>query len=137
MLGTLLGEFTVHGHDLARTLGKTWPVDPDHVPIIVEGLHQVMPGWVNPVKSSQHSATYEMRLRGLARYVYMLHDGRLIVNPTPPDRIDVHISAEPVTALLLNYGRIKPWHAAITGKVLARGRRPWLAPGLTRRFHAV
>lgn len=134
-LGTLLAEFVVHGHDVARALRRPWPIEPTHVPVIMQGLHQVFPGWVNPVTVKGHTATYELRLRGLARYVYSFDDGRLTVNPPDPGRIDVHISAEPVTALLLNYGRISQWWPAVTGRVLAWGRRPWLGLGFAGLFH--
>ena len=134
-LGTLLGEYVVHGHDIARALGRPWPIDPAHVPMIMEGLHQVLPGWVNPANAAGHNATYEMRLRGYARYVYQFRNGQLTVNPPEPGRIDVHIVADPITALLLNYGRISQWKPALTGRVFAWGRRPWLGVGFARRFH--
>lgn len=133
-LGTLLGEFVVHGHDIARTANRPWPIDPEHVPLVLAGLHQVLPGWVDPARSAGHTATYEMRLRGIERNVYRFDDGRLTVNPAETGVVDVRISSEPVTALLMNYGRVGPWLPTLTGRVLAWGRRPWLAPGLVRRF---
>lgn len=133
--GTLLGEFVVHGYDIARTVGKPWFIDPGHVPIIMDGLTQVIPGWVNASAASGHTATYEYRLRGLGhRYLFCFRDGRLTVDPADPGPIDTRISVEPVTALLLNYGRISPWWPALTGRVVAWGRKPWLAPGFSRRF---
>lgn len=133
-LGTLLGEFLVHGHDIAAVIGRAWPIDPGHVPLVMAGLHQVLPGWVDPSETEGHSASYELRIRGYERHVYHFTDGKLTVNPPNVANIDVHISVDPVTQLLLNYGRINPVKAALTGKVIAWGRRPWLASGLTRRF---
>ncbi|WP_240437823.1 maleylpyruvate isomerase N-terminal domain-containing protein [Sciscionella marina] len=132
-LGTLLGEFVVHGYDIARSLGKPWPIEPSHVPIIMAGLHQILPGWA---KSPAHTASYALRLRGLASYTYVFRDGELTVDPAEPGRIDVRLSLEPVTALLLNYGRIGPVKPALTGKALVWGRKPWLGPGLVGRFHS-
>jgi hypothetical protein len=34
------------------------------------------------------------------------------------------------------YGRKNKWTAAMRGSMLAAGRRPWLALGLTSMFHA-
>jgi len=50
--------------------------------------------------------------------------------------VDCVISAEPATFLLVNYGRTGPWGPAHTGKVVAWGRRPWLALGLPKTFRA-
>lgn len=134
-LGTLLGEYVVHGRDIAGMLGRAWPIDPRHVPMIMSGLNQIMPAWVNPVKAAGHTATYELRLRRLARYVYAFHDGALTVNPADPVRIDVHISAEPVTSLLMSYGRLGQLRPTLSGKVRVWGRRPFLGAGFTDLFH--
>ncbi|MBO0873425.1 MAG: maleylpyruvate isomerase N-terminal domain-containing protein [Pseudonocardia sp.] len=136
-LGTLLGEYVVHGHDIAGTLGRPWPIDPRHVPMIMTGLNQVMPAWVDPARADGHTATYELRLRRLARYVYAFRDGKLTVNPSAAKRVDVHISIEPVTALLMSYRRLGQWAPTLTGKVRAWGRRPWLGTGFTDLFHTV
>lgn len=101
----------------------------------MEGVHQILPGWVNPATTGQHIAVYELRLRRLARYVYALHNGGLTVNPTHPDPIDVHISAEPVTALLLNYGRTGSASRQHDRKAPGLGPRPWLALRLPGRMH--
>lgn len=135
-LGILLSELLVHGHDVAAALGQPWPIDPLHVALAVEGVNQVLPGFVDPRAAAGHTATYEYRLRGLARHTYVFRDGVLTVNPPDHPRPDVHISADPVTALLLNYGRIGPLRPAVTGKVRAWGRKPWLALRLQRLFYA-
>ncbi|RDI52657.1 maleylpyruvate isomerase N-terminal domain-containing protein [Nocardia mexicana] len=132
--GTLLGEYVVHGYDIAEVLGKPWPIEPAHVPIIMDGLNQVVPGWVDPAQSLGHTATYELRLRGYSRYIYRFVDGVLTANPADTGRIDVHISMEPVTALLLNYRRINPLWPTLTGKVGTWGRKPWLGLRFAERF---
>lgn len=133
-LGTFLGELIVHGHDIAHAAGADWPIDPTMVPLVYLGLHQVLPGWVDPQQASGHTATYELRLRGSTSYLYQFTNGRLEVDPEHPRRIDAHISADPVTALLTSYGRIGPMRAAVTGRVTVWGRRPWLALSLRKRF---
>ncbi|MBO2455209.1 maleylpyruvate isomerase family mycothiol-dependent enzyme [Actinomadura barringtoniae] len=133
-LGTLIGEFVVHGYDIGRATGRRWPIDPAHVPLVLAGMHQVMPGWVDADAVKHHKATYRVHLRGGPSHTYRFEDGALTIDPASTGPIDVHISAEPVTWLLLTYGRANPIRAALTGKVLAYGRRPWLAPRLAKNF---
>ncbi|GAB0105348.1 hypothetical protein JMUB6875_43260 [Nocardia sp. JMUB6875] len=132
--GTFLGELIVHGYDIARMLGRPWPIDPAHVPLVFDGLNQVVPGWVNARASEGHTATYELRLRGAARYTFVFRDGRLAIDPADAPAPDVHICADPVTMLLLNYGRIGQWRPALTGQVVMWGRKPWLALNFRDRF---
>jgi hypothetical protein len=124
----------VHGYDIARVLRTPWPIDAALAPMIIRGQHQVMPGWVDTSNSDGHTATYEFRLRSQESYIYEFTGGSLAVNPDRPRKIDVHISVEPVTGLLLSYGRCSPTTAALSGKILAWGRKPWLAPRFTKRF---
>jgi hypothetical protein len=49
--------------------------------------------------------------------------------------IDCHISAEPVTFLLMSYNRIGSTLPALSGKVGVWGRRPWLATRLGGVFN--
>jgi hypothetical protein len=50
-------------------------------------------------------------------------------------RPDVTISAQPVALLLVLYKRRPQWPAIARGRLLAWGRRPWLAFSLAGRFH--
>ncbi|MGV9710782.1 maleylpyruvate isomerase N-terminal domain-containing protein [Gordonia sp. NPDC003424] len=134
-LGILIGEFAVHGHDVASGVGASWPIDPALSPLIARGRHQVLPSWVDEDACRGHSATYDIRLRGCdERFVYEFTDGRLEIDPAEPRPADVHLSIDPVTALLAGYGRVSPTWAAMTGRAVAWGSRPWLAAGLGRRF---
>jgi hypothetical protein len=55
--------------------------------------------------------------------------------PRPDGRPDVSISADPAALLLVLYKRRSQWPAIARGKLLAWGRRPWLAFSLAGRFH--
>lgn len=107
-MGILLGEFVVYGHDLARELGRRWPIFPEHVRMIFDGPHQVIAGWVDADRAAGHTATYELRLRRLAHYVYSFSNGALETGTYTPDTIDVHISAEPTAALLTSTAGSNP-----------------------------
>ncbi|MEE3849111.1 maleylpyruvate isomerase N-terminal domain-containing protein [Gordonia sp. LSe1-13] len=134
-LGILIGEFVVHGHDVADAVGTPWPIDPTMAPLVARGRHQVLPQWLRESTCCGHSATYDIRLRGCSEhFVYEFTDGRLEIDPANPRPPDVHMSLDPVVAMLAAYGRVSPTWAALTGRAFAWGARPWLAAGLYGRF---
>lgn len=133
-LGILAGEFLVHGWDVALTLGRRWPVTVDDVEIVMHGMEPVLPGFVDPEAAAGHTATYDVRIRGGSRHCWRFEDGELECNGDP-GVADCHLWGDPRALLLVMYGRTSPWRAALTGKVLAWGRRPWLALSLPGRFH--
>jgi len=134
-VGILLGEFIVHGHDIAGALGRDWPIEPAHVELIIQGVTPILPGWLEPDGARGHTGRYEIRLRGQGVHRFAFTNGRLTMNPPEPFRPDVVISADPAAFLLVVYKRISQWPAILTGKLFAYGRRPWLAFTFGSRFH--
>jgi uncharacterized protein (TIGR03083 family) len=133
-LGILLGEFEIHGRDIARALGHPWTIDPAHARLILDGISTMMPGWVNPATAAGHTATYELRIRGGTTHSWAFRDGQFsIVDELR--RPDVVLSADPVACLLVFYSRRSQWPEILRGRMLARGRRPWLALSFVKRFH--
>jgi uncharacterized protein (TIGR03083 family) len=135
-LGLLLGELAVHGRDIAKALHQPWPIDPHHAALIIESLNPILPGWVRPERVHGFNATFEVRLREQATHIWVFRDGRLHINPTTgPKTFDAHISGDPATVLLVFYRREPQWKQIVTGRMLAWGRKPWLALTLTNRFY--
>jgi uncharacterized protein (TIGR03083 family) len=133
-LRCLLGEFEMHGRDIARALGHRWTIPPAHARLILDGAAPVMPGLVNPATAAGHTATYEFRIRGGTTHFWAFRDGRFsIVNELR--RPDVVVSADPVACLLVFYGRRSQWSEILRGRMLAWGRRPWLALFFVKRFY--
>jgi hypothetical protein len=85
---------------------------------------------VDQERAGAMNVAADIRIRGGPRFWITLTDGQLDILATPPRRVDFHVSAEPVTYLLVSYGRKNQWVAAASGRIASWGRRPWLAPRL-------
>lgn len=122
-----LGELTVHGHDIATGMGRPWPIPAEHAKLIVGTVcPEMSPLAVRPEAARGAPVTYEVRLRGNGpRYVIRVADGTAEVRAVGGP-VDCVISADPVTYLLVVYGRMPLGRALMRGGMLARGRRPWL-----------
>ena len=126
----LLSELAVHGHDLARALHQKWSISPAEARIALTGLVTLVPDHFDGERAGGVNVTADIRIRGGQRFGIALRDGQLDVLASPPRRADFHVSAEPVTYLLVSYGRKNQWAAAARGHIVSWGRRPWLAPRL-------
>lgn len=134
----MLGEALVHGYDIARACGQPWPIPGAHARLVSTGAASVLPHFVNEAASAGVRAVIDIHLRGeeRARVRLAFADGALRVSSEPAGSADCHIWADPATFLLLMYGRVSPLRAALSGKAVAWGAKPWLAftlPRLIRR----
>jgi uncharacterized protein (TIGR03083 family) len=123
-----LSELTVHGHDIATGTGRPWPISAEHAKLIVGTVcPEMSPLVVRPEAARGAPVTYEVRLRGNGpHYVIRIADGTAEVRAAGGP-VDCVISADPVTFLLVSYGRMPLGRALLRGRMLAWGRRPWLS----------
>lgn len=128
----MLGELVVHGLDAARGLGRPWPIAGDDARLVHAGITDLVPHYVDPVATKGVRVGIEVRIRGGPRTVVRIDDGSAHIEASPTAPIDCWISAEPVTFLLVNYGRIGRVRPILTGKIIAGGRKPWLAARLNQ-----
>ena len=123
----VLGELLVHGYDIAKSVGRTWPIDPRQARLVIAGgLIPALPLFVNSGTARGVKATYDVRLRGGPRFIARFNDGGLTIAPTDSRPVDCHILADPVAFLLVGYGRLSQWGPIARGRLLAWGRKPWL-----------
>jgi uncharacterized protein (TIGR03083 family) len=122
-----LGELTVHGHDIATGTGRPWPIPAEHAKLVMGTVcPEMSPLVVRPEAGRDTPMTYEVRLRGNGpRYAIRVADGTAEVRAVGGP-VDCVISADPVTYMLVCYGRMPPGRALLRGGMLAWGRRPWL-----------
>jgi hypothetical protein len=122
----LLGEQIVHGYDVARTLTRRWPISNADAALILHAVTTMLPLIVNPETTRGFTASYEIRARGVPRFVLRFRDGVAAVEPASVQAVDCRLSGDPVDLLLVAYGRIGQWGPILRGRLRSGGRRPWL-----------
>jgi hypothetical protein len=126
MTSLLLGEQLLHGQDIALASRVRWCVARADALLVIPGVLAVAPEYVHPKRSANVSVSFELRIRGGGRYRLAVHDGHGEITAAG-EKADCVLTADPVAFLEVGYGRIPQWRPVIGGKMLASGRKPWLA----------
>jgi hypothetical protein len=127
----LLEECLIHGHDIARVTGRSWPIQRQHALLAVEGavlpLIAALPptAFLNQEKAGSFRARFELRLRGGGPMLLVFDRGSLTLDAGCARDVDAHISADPPALMLVFIGRQGIWKPLLGGKLAAWGRRPW------------
>lgn len=124
-----LGEQLIHGRDLARSAGRRWPIGRDDALRVIPGILAVAADYLNGDATKTLRVAYELRFGPGERYRFAVDNGTLTTGPAQdaPGRPDCVITADPAAFLLVGYGRVGQWTEILQGKLLAGGRKPWLA----------
>jgi uncharacterized protein (TIGR03083 family) len=130
----LLGEFVVHGLDVARSIGRRWPIDPAHAHLIIAAVTALLPRYVDRAAAAGLTATYQVHLRGGPSFQVRFDRGAATVGPPHAGAAACRLTVDPVTFLLVVYGRRSQWPGILRGQLRASGRRPWLGPRFQRLF---
>jgi uncharacterized protein (TIGR03083 family) len=130
--GILLGEYVVHGRDLARSAGRPSHIDPSHAILIIAAITAVIPRYLNTDVARGVDVAYEIRVRGGPRFIFRVAGNKATVEPGSGTSVDCRISADPRR---LPPGGLWPTGSVATvlaGRMTAWGRRPWRALGFKR-----
>jgi uncharacterized protein (TIGR03083 family) len=130
LIGILLGEYLVHGYDLARLLNQRWPIDGNDARVVLEATRSLPPLMADPRTTARVHASFDLRVRGGTQYTLRIDHGR-VTTDVAGGPVDCHVSADPVALLFVVYGRQSPWGPILSGRMLAWGRKPWLGLRLT------
>ena len=136
--GIAIGEWLVHGWELARTIGTPWQVQPEHARLVLAAFNGILPAWLDADLAAGHTGRYEYRLRGTGeRLQWTFTDGVLTCHPPEGERYrpDTIVWAEPAALLLYLYRRTPLWPNVLRGALLAGGRRPDRALRVRNLFH--
>lgn len=130
----LLNETVVHGYDIARAAGRPWRIHSAHAVMLMDRFFiPLIKGadpraLVNADTAAGLNATFDVRIRGGSRFLFVFDDRALRVKTPSARRVDCHLSADPVAFLLVFWKRRSQWQAIANGQLMAWGRKPWLAP---------
>jgi len=136
VVGHLLEECLMHGHDIARATGQPWPIRRDHALVAIEGgalpLIAALPptAFVCQRNARSFRARIDVHLRGGGRTVMVFDRGRLTLDEPGAADADVHVSADPAALMLVFIGRQAIARPLLAGKLAAWGRQPWKLAGM-------
>jgi uncharacterized protein (TIGR03083 family) len=130
----LLGEFVVHGDDVARSIGRRWPIEAAHARLVIAAVTALLPRYVDRAAAAGLTATYQVRPRGGPSFQVRFDRGTPTVEPPQPGAADCRLTVDPVAFLLVVYGRRSQWPGILRGQLRAWGRRPWLGLRFQRLF---
>jgi uncharacterized protein (TIGR03083 family) len=131
--GIALAELLVHGYDVARSLGRPWPIPAEDARTILRASFVLAPHYLDPRRTRGKHVTYRILVRGGPRLRFRIDGGSGSVEDVDGPA-DCSIRADPVALTLVSFGRLSRWRAVARGKLLAGGRRPWKAVSFSRSF---
>lgn len=134
----LTNEMQIHGRDIARAAGARWVIPPPYaaqfLDLFVAGLGRYGIGGVLAKEGPALRRRIAVRL--VSRYMEPMTlvalPGGSAVTGGADSAFDVRVRLEPAAFNLMMFGRISRLRAALTGKVLVSGPRPWLLPAFLR-----
>ena len=136
LAGIGIGEYEVHGIDLASALGARWTIPRRAAAIsLLASIRGPAAKWVDAEASEGYSGRFEIRFRGglgVARLSF--DDGALTTDPPPPFAPEAIVSADPAAFMQVLYRRQSQWSAIARGQLIAWGRKPWKAMALSSKF---
>jgi uncharacterized protein (TIGR03083 family) len=136
VVAAALGEALIHGYDVARATGAAWRIPAEAASAVFRGFVPLLPAYVAE-DGPGRPARFGVRLRGpdpVAATFDFAGDGLTVRPGAVSGPVDCTVSADPAAFLLVMYGRMNPLRSAVTGRVVAWGRKPWLGLTLPDRF---
>lgn len=129
-LANLIGEFLIHGWDVARSAGRSWSIGELDARLVLNGVLQIAPSYVK--RDGTGSLAVRLDLPDAHPWLLSIARGAAVSRRwQPDDQVDAVLRAPAATMLLAMYSRIGIGTATRRGLRIAGGRRPWRARLLT------
>ena len=123
----ILTELLLHGLDLSAITGQKVTLTNDQALAVLPGLFSLVPAFIDAERAKRCVGIFHFGFRNGPDYTYRVDDqGKLTVSDGKPSGAAAHLIADPATFVMLSLGRVSQVKAALTGKVIAYGRKPWL-----------
>ncbi|MDW3177982.1 MAG: maleylpyruvate isomerase N-terminal domain-containing protein [Acidimicrobiia bacterium] len=135
-----VGEYEVHGLDLAAALGVPWQIERNGAAMCILGALPVAgTQWLDAEAVAGHSGSYRIKLRGGSGAVHVsFSDGAARICGSPDtaasEPASTLISADPVAFLKVFYRRQSQWAAIARAQMLSYGTKPLRALTLKDKF---
>jgi uncharacterized protein (TIGR03083 family) len=138
ILAHLVNELLIHGRDIALALNRPWVIPPKDAALFFElflvGMirhdhGRLVEGGAEP---TDRRIAVEFRSRYTKPVTLVLKFGRVSVEDPRPDN-DIRLFFDPPTLNLTLFHRMTNARAALTGKLVLWGRRPWLIVPFLRK----
>ncbi len=134
----LLGEFLLHGQDIAQALKAPWDLPERDMALILRGAREMVPIYLRPGAAANADICVAFQIPDARPYLIQIHDGTAEMRERrPDDRPDAVLRLPASTLVQLLYQRIGQLAAVRRGLRLVGGRRPWVALKLMTYFERV
>jgi hypothetical protein len=139
LLAHLVNEILLHGYDLGRATGESWPMTSrDAAPFFeffIAGLARLDVGRLldGGDRPRERRIAVEFRSPHTTPVTLVLRAGRVTAE-RPSGSPDVRLRFDPLTMSMMMFGRMSRARAVLTGGVRIGGRRPWLLPVFLKTF---
>lgn len=129
-----LTHLLIHGCAIAKALKQHLPVTQKNAVLTLPFTKLVMVKLFDKKKAKNFTANFVINIRDTEKFSIICENGRLTIDSYIPQKIDCHISAEPLTFFLVSTGLISQWMPILRGELFIYGTKPWLAFKLQTLF---
>jgi len=126
LTGILLGEFLLHGLDVAGALRRPWPIEVADALLVLASHAPCYGALVDHRAAAGVTLACEVEIPGLGEFVITFDDGRYALAAASEGPADARLTADPVAWLLVGTGRLSRAAAVATGLFRTSGVRPEL-----------
>lgn len=133
LVSLYVGEYLLHGYDIAAAVGAPWSIDPGYAALGVHGFRPCYSAIFNPTTAGELDAIYSLDTAGTDPFFVRITNAAWEA-PSKPGSADCIISTDPVTELLVMSGRLSQWAAIALQRLSFSGDRPEIGPRFRNLF---